>query len=304
MITIQELGLQILNHQPHKFYIFGGAEYGIKMRYIEELEKLYGKKIESDNVSSLIAMMNTRHIIPLEPTVYVVRYDESFVSSISDVLAAKIKSCKIVGTIVCIYEQEKHINKFNKYLPEYTAIIDPINPQFVKKYIQKDFPNLAEKYVDIAVQTSADYNQAKNIAKAITCADSDILNQTSDADIIKLIGYKDIVTEDNFQTGIASRNFYYLMQLLDCYDGEYDNLIYCILQTMIELDKQSGLKYSDSKLKPYTKLWKREDIYWMFMHGYDHLSKIRSNSTYDSKNAVIFLFSLLKFTSIPAIGAI
>ena len=52
MLTIQELGLQILQHNPLKFYVFGGSEYGIRMRYIEELKNYYGECIESPDVSS------------------------------------------------------------------------------------------------------------------------------------------------------------------------------------------------------------------------------------------------------------
>lgn len=303
MISIQDLGLQILQHNPLKFYIFGGPEYGIKLRYINELEKYYGKKVEADSVSAILDIMNTKHILPLEPAVYVVRYDESFISGLSQIIADKIKVCKIIGTIVCLYETQKHIDKCNKFLPDNTAIIDPVNPQFIKKYLSSDFPNLQERLIDIAINSSNDYNQAKLICKSLSLATKQVIEATPTPVIIQLIGYKDVSTENQFQAGIAAKNFKYLVNSLDRYESNIDNIFYCILQTMIELDKLMDNTKMESNLRKYVKLWSREDIYWMFNHTYDQLNKLRSYSSLDPKNSIIYLFGLLNFQKIPSLGA-
>lgn len=309
MLSIQELGLQILQHNPLKFYVFGGTEYGIKMRYIAELEKHYGECIESPDVSSLLDMMSVRHIIPLKPTVYVVRYDEDFVKSMSDNLARKVKSAKIIGTIVCIYEDRSKVDKLNKYLPEFTATIDAVAPHFLIKYLQSDFPNLDEKYAKIAVGLSTDYNQAKNICRALSYANPDLLARTSENDILRLIGYIHKSNDEEVMIGVASRSFSTLIQILhdqvsastSSSDDVYGNFIYQICNTMTELDKLLDNSHRSSPIQKYARNWTRADVYYMFNHAYEGLLKIRSVSV-DPENILIYLFGLLKFQRIPSLG--
>lgn len=309
MLTIQELGLQILQHNPLKFYVFGGSEYGIKMRYIEELKNYYGECIESPDVSSLINMMSVRHIIPLKPTVYVVRYDEDFVKSISDTLARKIKSAKIIGTIICIYEDRAKVDKINKYLPEFTASVDAVAPHFLVKYLQSDFPNLDEKYAKIAVGLSTDYNQAKNICKAFSYATPELLAKTSENDILRLIGYIHESNDEEVMIGVASKNFSQLSQILQdqlgrstgSSDDVYGSFIYNICSTMIELDKLLDNSHRSSVIQNHARNWTRSDVYYMFNHAYDGLIKIRSIGV-DPENILIYLFGLLKFQRIPSLG--
>ena len=45
MRNIQDVGTEILQNTPKKFYIFVGEEYGIKMKYIEILSKHFGCRI-------------------------------------------------------------------------------------------------------------------------------------------------------------------------------------------------------------------------------------------------------------------
>ena len=43
MLSIQDVGTEILNNNPGKFYIFGGTEYGIKCKYFDIIMTHYGK---------------------------------------------------------------------------------------------------------------------------------------------------------------------------------------------------------------------------------------------------------------------
>ena len=90
MLTIQEVGQEVLTGTPKKFYAFVGSEYGVKEKYIELLSNHYGRKVESESVQDILNIMKTRHIIPLQPTLYVVRYDESFISTLSNSTAVTI----------------------------------------------------------------------------------------------------------------------------------------------------------------------------------------------------------------------
>ena len=300
MISIQDLGIQILNHNPLPFYVFGGTEYGIKMRYVDELEKFYGHKEEHLSVLDLIGFMNTKHLIPLEPTVYVVRYDEVFASQVSEKIANRIKNSKIIGTIVCIYDNSKIITKMSKYLPDNTAIIDSVNPTFIMKYLKSDFPDLSDRLLSIAIKCSSDYGQAKNICSSMSL-DIRGVSDLQDHEIEKLFGHISLSTTAQLRAGIASKNFGYLLSLIDTYDGQLDNIIYTILQVMIDLDKLLGSKYGQSDIREYAKYWKMEDIYYMFNHAYRELTRLRNLSSYDIHDSLIYLFGLLRFQDIPSL---
>ena len=98
MLTIQEVGTEIMQGTPRSFYVMTGSEYGIKRMYIQYLKDHYKNYKEADTVDSVLTTMSTKHFVPLVPTVYVVRYDESFIASLSDKTASRIKNTNIVGT--------------------------------------------------------------------------------------------------------------------------------------------------------------------------------------------------------------
>lgn len=300
MLSVQEVGTQILGGTPGKFYVLGGAEHGVKEKYIAILEQHYGNKIESPTVQELISMMSKKHIVPLQPTVYVVRYDESFVSSLSDATAKKIESTNIIGTIVCIYESPKHLTKLDKHLPNYTASIDAVSPQFIEKYLHTDFPKLPDRLIKAAVDMSTDYGQAKNICRCMSQVSPESLFSKSDEELAKLFGCNDASTEAQVRKGIASRQFNYLIAVSEKYPDDADRILYAILQTMIELDKLLDNSRVQSDIRDFVKLWTREDVYYMFMNTYSELNKLRSMSSYDANNSLIYLFGLLKFQRIPS----
>lgn len=299
MLNIQELGIQLLGDNPGHFYILGGCEYGIKRKYIDILEAKYGKKVECPTVKEVIDMLSKKHIIPLEPAVYVIRYDETFLSELSDKVVSTVQHLKFVGTIICLYEQAKHITKLDKYFPDNLACIDSVSPQFVSKYLHSDFPKLNDRFIDIAVHHSDNYNQANNMCRCMNSVHPEDLYHMNDDEIASLFGCADVSTEAQIRKGVASKNFKYLVDVLDKYDDTADNVIYAILQTMIEMDKLKDNKYTQSDVQEYAKIWTREDIYYMFMHSYNELKKLRSSSSYDSKLSLIYLFSLLNFQRIP-----
>ena len=300
MLSVQEVGTQILGGTPGKFYVLGGVEHGVKEKYIAILEQHYGNKIESPTVQELISMMSKKHIVPLQPTVYVVRYDESFVSSLSDATAKKIESTNIIGTIVCIYESPKHLTKLDKHLPNYTASIDAVSPQFIEKYLHTDFPKLPDRLIKAAVDMSTDYGQAKNICRCMSQVSPESLFSKSDEELAKLFGCNDTSTEAQVRKGIASRQFKYLVGVVEKYPEDADRILYAILQTMIELDKLLDNSRAQSDIRDFVKLWTREDVYYMFMNTYSELNKLRSMSSYDTNNSLIYPFGLLKFERIPS----
>lgn len=301
MITIQELGLSIMSDKPKPFYIIGGSEYGIKDRYIDILTKHYGSKEEYPSVADIVSFLSVKHIIPLKPAVYVVRYDEAFVSSVSAALVQKIHNLKFNGTVFCIYSDPKHISKLDKFLPSCTCSVEPVGMRYVEKYLHEDFPRLDDRCIKIAATYGSSYGHARTLCKSMTCADPAVLARMSEGQVAKLFGCGTTSAEIDIQQAVAARNFVQAVQLVEVYDGMLDNVVYTILQTMIEMEKILTSKYSDSPLKDYAKLWKIQDVYFMFMNTYDELNKLRSNTSTDIKSTLIYLFGLMTFRDIPSV---
>ena len=301
MLSIQDVGTEILENRPRHFYVMLGKEYGIKLKYIQMIAEHYSSDtVDSPSVSDLLRFMSTRHLIPPEPKVYVVRYDEEFLSSLDEKSSVSIQSTKIIGTIVCIYESDRSVQKFDKYLPNYTVSIDNVSDRFMKLYLHKDFPNLPDKLIDTAVRISSDYNNAQNICRCMSCVNVDILYKLDDKQLNSLFGYQISSGDNSVKLAIASRNFSYANSIYDNYTGTDDEFIYTVLSTMVELEKVLTNKFVESDIRKYSKLWTLEDIYNMFMNSYEELKKLRSYSQASSES-IIYLMSLLQFKKIPQV---
>lgn len=301
MISLQDAGTQILGGNPGKFYILLGEEFGVKTKYIEAMTATYGECVEATSVTEILSMFKTRHLVPLKPKLYVVRYDEAFVSSLNDAVAKQVKSAKIEGTVVCIYESTKHAAKLEKHLGDYTVVIDKVSPQFIRKYLHSDFPSLPDRLINIAVSIAANYGHARRICASMDNADVESIFKLTDAEISRLFGYIDTATEQEIKRGVASRNFNYLITLVDKFDGEVDSLLYAILSTMLELDANMDNPRRQSDLREFTKRWTREDVYYMFVQTYEVLKKLRSISVSDPRNLLVYLLGLLQFDAIPSL---
>lgn len=298
MRTIQEVGLEIMSNRPKSIYFFAGMEYGIKAKYLEILKAHYENRlIEASSMSYVINLFSKRHLFPVPDSLYVVRYDEEFISQLSDKTSNQLSNLSIKGTVVCMYQEEKHSKKLEKYLPDYTVSIDSVAPQFLKKYLTSDFPDLPTQYIDESIKWATDYNQAKIMCSELSRLPKDI--KASSEDIASLFGKSNVTSEEAFKIGIASRNLTYILNVLDEYEGDYGQLLYSILNVMIEIDKCLDSRKGNADIEKYTKLWSRPDIYYMFSNTYNLLKLTRSISISDMKDLVTTLCSTVKFNPIP-----
>lgn len=296
MLTIQETGLSILGDSPKNFYILGGSEYGIKERYIEILTEKIGSKQEYAKVVDVIAIMSKYHIIPLEPHVYVVRYDKEFLTQAKD-LVSKIAALDIVGTLILVYEDPKDLAKLDKLFQENTSSIDPIDAKHMAKYLNSDFEGINPQIVKYVTKHVHNYYQARNICRCLYAVQDKTL--LSEKQILSLFSLQLNFTNDDLQVAIASRNFNALIYIAEHYDGDVSGILYQILRVMIELDKIKSSKYSNSPLRDYARKWTPVDIYWMFQHTYEAIKSVRSGYAADIYDLITYLGALMLFNPIP-----
>jgi hypothetical protein len=212
----------------------------------------------------------------------------------------KLKSLKIIGTLVCLYEADKHVTKLDKFLSDYIVRLDDVSLQFKIKYLHNDFPHLPDRLINLAAQYGDNYGDAQSMCACMSVIAPEKLFALSDDGIIDLFGKSKETSEDMIRVGIASRNFQYLAKVLDQLDN-LDATFYTILSTMLELEKLLHNSYTESPLRQYVKRWTAQDIYNMFMNTYEALRKSRSTVNCDLYYLLLYLFSLLKFQQIPAV---
>lgn len=297
MLSIQDVGLSIMGDTPKKLYFLGGQEYGIKEKYIDILVSKVGPRIEYSGLLDFISFMSKKHIIPLTPQVYVIRYDKLFISKLNKELADILTNLKIGGVVVSIYDDDNSINKLDKFLPDNTAVINNVDYRHIAKYIKSDFPELDDTLIYNIAKNSVDYYQAKNVARCINCVKDSII--LTESDICNLFGLTNPSTIEAIQIAIADRNYVKYIELLGSFENDLTQVIYLIMNTMTEFDKLLTNKYASSPVKNYVKKWTRLDIYYMFNHAYNALDNIRSGSTADIYDILIYLGALMKFQNIP-----
>lgn len=298
-MNIQQAGKEILEQHPGKFYIFGGPEYGIKDKYIQILKSTYSDYKEVDRVKSVLDLMNVRHLVPLQPALYVVRYDSSFIASLTAATKQMISSTNIIGTLVCIYESAKDEAKLSQYLDDYYVRIDSVDSRFMRSYLHSDFPQLSDNIIDLACKYSENYYQAQSICYAASMLESEELLRNSEDTISEMFGTSRAVSDTQIRQGIASRNPKYLLSLLEEYPTtSYDSIFYSILSVMLELEKIYSSKYVESDIRKYLNRWSLQDMYNMFMNTYEELYKLRTYTS-NSYASLVYLIGLLQFSSIP-----
>lgn len=306
MLSIQEVGTQVLTGNPMPFYVFVGNEYGIKEKYLENISNHYQISVEVNNMSDIIELMSKKHIVPLKPTLYIVRYDEDFLRGLDKKSNDRMKAIekKFIGTVVCIFELQKHSDKCTKYLPDFTVSFDSISPEFIKKYLKSDFPNMDSSVIDFAVQLRNDYKGAHNICASLSHADPDVLMKYDGNALADVLGSNFSTSEKQFRYGVASRNFAYCLSVIDNYNGQLDMLLYTFLSTMIDIEKGITNPKQQSDLKKWSSQWNVSDVYHMFMNVYSELEKSRILSTYNVYAGLLYLIGLLQYSPIPEVGAL
>ena len=304
MLTLQQAGTEILGNQPQKFYVFTGTEYGIKRKYIDHLKQFYNGYAVADTVNEVLGAMQKKSIFPVPPKLYVVRYDDSFVSSLTDKTAARLAKIKINGTVVCLYEDERQSAKCAKYLPEHTVSFDRVHIQYIQKYLRSDFPDLSENCISEAVKIHDDYMGAYNICSVLNNLPEKYRDGISPKAMEAAFGYTLRTEEAYFKAAFAAKNASFCTLLLDNYAGDLNILFYAMLATLIELEKLMINPKQRSDYKQYIKAWTTESLYNMFVHVYSELERSRALQGYNLHDRLLYLLLLLQYNPIPQLGVL
>ena len=116
MLSLQE-GVKQIYSQPKSFYFLTGPEYGIKSVYITHLKQYYNNVEEHESLEDLINVLSKKSLIPRELTLYIVRYDKSFISNLKT-LSSNLLRLNFQGTIIGVYQDENDESKLDKYFPD------------------------------------------------------------------------------------------------------------------------------------------------------------------------------------------
>lgn len=300
MLQIQDVGLEIMNHTPRKLYIFAGYEYGIKHKYIDILKEQYGNLIEAPSALELVEYFTVKRLTPTPPAVYVVRYDTEFQTALDQKLATKIQTLNIIGTIVCLYQGDSCVSKFDKFLPDNVVCVSKVSDAFVTRYLKSDYPDLPDKFLALAAQNSEDYYQAQLICNCWSAVDPQDLYSLTDTQLLELGGISTISQDVQLKHAVASRNFAAIDAAIHNYIGDANQAIYVFLSTLLEIDKFLDVKYGQSDILNYVKRWTHQDTYNMFMNAYHELIQSRTISG-DFYDRLRYLAALESFSTIPEV---
>lgn len=302
MLDIQTVGNEILTGSPRKFYVMCGSEYGVKSKYLGILKNHYGDSRTAETVESVLNLMSSRHLIPLKPMLYIVRYDTTFLSSLSDKTKSHIDKCKIIGTVVCLYEDSKALTKCSKYLADYTVSIDRLSEKFLDKYLRSDYHGMPDTFYAVAVKYGKNYQDCKNIAKSLSFANPDYSRFRLDI-ISWQLGKQSELTEESVKAAIASRNFARILNVYNAYNGDKSNLHYTVLSVLLDIEKLLSSPRANvaDYIRKCNKLWSLEDVYNLFMIVYNELTRLRSVSSYSVEDSLFYVFSLVCFQPVPTL---
>ena len=299
MLTIQQAGTEILEDHPKNLYFFGGEEYGIKCRYIDHLTDYYKQVQEMPTVSDALAVFRKKQLFPLPPKLYIVRYDDTFISALNEHIVKQISKLKIKGTIVCIYEDSKAVSKCNKFFPDNTVTFEYINPTFIKTYLTKDFPDLSVRAISEAVRIHPDYMGAYNICVGLNVLDKMSLDSMTSTQADQTFGYDAATSDIQLRQAFAAKNVYLCANLLDKYVGDKTQIFYIWLAAMLELEKLLINPKQKSDLGSCVQHWDIQSVYNMFQSIYAELETSRNVLSYNIDDRLLYLVLLLQYNPIP-----
>lgn len=292
MRQIGEVASEILGGNPQKLYILCGDEYGVKQEYIESLKQYYGGCTEYNSMLKLIDFFKTKQLFQPNPAVYVIRYDDEFVKSLSESLADQIVKLNIIGTIVCIYDDKKHESAMEKYLPDYTVIVDDMHPRFIQKHLKARFPVRMHSFIESVNFSGMSYGEALNLCiSAEYLSDSDL---DRPLDVFNELACQRPHTPAEFSILFADKDFSACADIISSYNENPTELYYAMCNALLGIENVLTCDWK-AKSSPYyvsARKWNIVDVKTVFGYVYDELKRSRTTGVTNGTDSLLYLLEL------------
>lgn len=291
MLSMQQGAKKLFSDNPDGFYFFTGPEYGVKKQYLDKIAQHYDGNVEEyQTFDDVVSVLSKKSLIPRKPSLYIVKYDKSFLSS-----KTSLSTLKFRGMLVGTYELDTSEAKLDKKYPEHVLRFNHLTPSQVFKHLSKSYPNIPTGCVETISKMHIDFYEAQTMCKSMSYLDDRVLQELTPKDIVHLFDYKSTYKTEQFKVAVVSRSYRSAIKCLDSYDGDIGLLLYDYLSSLLELVKVFENKYADSYASKYVKLWTLTEVKELYNVVYSQVSKLRQNSTYRPENALLYCLSLLKF---------
>lgn len=144
-MEITEVKSHIQKKTFKPFYIFSGPEWKVQRLYIDQISKTSEKELRYiESISDIYAKRNNAGFIK-KNYVYVVRDDKEILQN--EKVQAQLNSIIGKNILVLILTSVDKRLKFYKQYKDDIVDFEPLKPEILKKYIQKDI-NLSDKNCD------------------------------------------------------------------------------------------------------------------------------------------------------------
>ncbi len=144
-----EVKAHIQAKQFNKFYIFTGPEWMVQKLYIRQIAKVAGKELKYvDSINDIFGKLRGGALIA-RSYVYVLRDDKDLLTN--EKLQVQLESA--IGNNILVL-QLTNPDKRTKFYKAYKTTIcefEPLKPQIMRKYIQKEIP-LTDSNADLLAQ--------------------------------------------------------------------------------------------------------------------------------------------------------
>ena len=144
-MEVTELKAQIQSKQFNPFYIFAGVEWKVQRIYIDQIAKTSGKELAYvDSIADVYSKLGSRSFLS-KSHVYVIRDDKDLMQN--EKLQSELYSAIGDSILILILSALDKRLKFYKTYKDMIIDFEPLKPQVLKKYIQKEI-NLSDKNCD------------------------------------------------------------------------------------------------------------------------------------------------------------
>lgn len=296
MKSIQDVGIEILENNPAKFYVFVNADYGIQEKYIDHLNKFYGNTFLYDSYELFLGSKKIKSLIPQKESLYVIRYDHDFIKNLNARTENSINKLNIHGTLVMIYSN-KDASKLNKYLSSYTTIFDPVSKNTIIKYLKQDYSMIPDTILQLVAKYCIDYGHAIRVCESIKSVGIHEFSNINQSEFLEMFFLHSSNMQNMLRLSIIRREYSMIQAICNTIDDKY-KIFYEILNSMVELDRIIKDSKYDSPYRSYINLWSMDDIYTMYCNTYEYLKKSRQSNV-DISVLLDTLMMIIQISPIP-----